>query len=105
MPRLRVQGSRALPQGDGEPFDDGDFTGTDTFPALSRTKSFPFTSFVPRGRARQGAGLAQHRHALPQPGNTTFTGEVSLYGDFFGLGDRFTKNPRVVRGMIDVFEG
>ena len=27
-------------------------------------------------------------------GDTTFTGENSQYGDFFGLDDLFTENPR-----------
>ena len=31
-------------------------------------------------------------------GDTTFTGEDSLYGDFFGLDDLFTERPRVVTG-------
>ena len=30
-------------------------------------------------------------------GNTTFVGENSYYGDFFGLDDLFTEHPRVVR--------
>ena len=37
-------------------------------------------------------------------GDTTFVGENSLYGDFFGLDDLFTENPRVVQGMIDIYE-
>ena len=37
-------------------------------------------------------------------GNTTFVGEDSLYGDFAGLDDLFTEDPRVVQGMIDVYE-
>ena len=37
-------------------------------------------------------------------GDTTFTGENSQYGDFFGLDDLFTENPRVVNGMIDIYE-
>ena len=37
-------------------------------------------------------------------GNTTFVGENSLYGDFFGLDDLFTENPRVVDGMIDIYK-
>ena len=36
-------------------------------------------------------------------GNTTFTGENAFYGDFFGLDDLFTEQPRVVDGMIDVY--
>ena len=37
-------------------------------------------------------------------GDTTFTGENSQYGDFFGLDDLFTENPRVVDGMIDIYK-
>ena len=37
-------------------------------------------------------------------GDTTFVGENSYYGDFFGLDDLFTENPRVVRGMIDIYK-
>ena len=36
-------------------------------------------------------------------GNSTFAGESSTMGDFFGLDDVFTENPRVVSGMIDIF--
>jgi neopullulanase len=36
-------------------------------------------------------------------GNSTFKGESSLTGDFFGLDDIYTENPRVVRGMIDIY--
>ena len=37
-------------------------------------------------------------------GDTTFVGENSQYGDFFGLDDLFTENPKVVDGMIDVYK-
>ncbi len=36
-------------------------------------------------------------------GNSTFRGESSTMGDFVGLDDVFTENPRVVRGMIDIY--
>ena len=36
-------------------------------------------------------------------GNSTFRGESSIMGDFSGLDDIFTENPRVVRGMIDIY--
>jgi glycosidase len=36
-------------------------------------------------------------------GNSTFRGESSTIGDFVGLDDIFTENPRVVRGMIDIY--
>ena len=38
-------------------------------------------------------------------GNSTFRGESSTMGDFVGLDDVFTENPRVVRGMIDIYCG
>ena len=37
-------------------------------------------------------------------GNTTFTGEDSQYGDFFGLDDLFTERPEVVDGMTDIYQ-
>ncbi len=36
-------------------------------------------------------------------GNSTFAGESSTYGDFFGLDDLFTEHPRVRAGMIAIF--
>ena len=37
-------------------------------------------------------------------GNTTFRGENSLMGDFVGLDDLMTENPRVVRGFIEIYQ-
>ncbi len=37
-------------------------------------------------------------------GDSTFSGENSLFGDFFGLDDLFTENPKVVEGMIEIFK-
>ena len=36
-------------------------------------------------------------------GNSSFKGESSIMGDFVGLDDLATENPRVVAGMIDIF--
>jgi glycosidase len=36
-------------------------------------------------------------------GNSTFAGESSLHGDFAGLDDLMTENPRVIAGMIEIF--
>ena len=36
-------------------------------------------------------------------GNTTFKGESSTMGDFVGLDDLMTENPRVVQGFIDIY--
>lgn len=37
-------------------------------------------------------------------GESTITGEDSIYGDFFGLDDVNTDDPAVVKGMIDIFQ-
>lgn len=36
-------------------------------------------------------------------GNSTFDGESSLMGDFYGLDDLATENPEVVQGFIDIW--
>jgi hypothetical protein len=36
-------------------------------------------------------------------GDSRFTGESSTYGDFSGLDDLATENPRVVQGFIDIY--
>jgi glycosidase len=36
-------------------------------------------------------------------GNSTFRGESSTMGDFVGLDDLFTENPRVIAGMIAIY--
>ncbi len=37
-------------------------------------------------------------------GESTYSGENSEYGDFVSLDDLFTEHPRVVRGMIDIYQ-
>ncbi|NRA64781.1 MAG: hypothetical protein HRU19_09895 [Pseudobacteriovorax sp.] len=37
-------------------------------------------------------------------GNSTFSGENAVLGDFFGLDDLFTEHPKVVDGMIDIYK-
>jgi len=44
-------------------------------------------------------------HLYHNRGNTTFENESSTMGDFVGLDDLMTENPRVVAGMIDIFGG
>jgi glycosidase len=38
-------------------------------------------------------------------GNSSFAGESSTMGDFFGLDDVMTEHPRVIAGMIEIFGG
>ena len=94
----------------GTPFDDRDYAGTDGFPALDAATSFPFIPHNPAGSENPG----NVNHKVPEwlndvtlyhnRGDTTFVGEDSQYGDFFGLDDLFTEQPRVVDGMADIYK-
>jgi alpha-amylase len=88
----------------GDPFDDRDFAGTSSFPPLSAATSFPFVPFNPDGAPVKVPDWLNDVTLYHNRGNTTFVGENSLYGDFFGLDDLFTENPRVVQGMTDIYK-
>jgi glycosidase len=94
---------------DGEPFDphrvafDGLGSGAD-FPRLSAERSFPHVPVVaPEDAHAKGPEWLNDVTLYHNRGNSSFTGENSLFGDFVGLDDLFTENPTVVRGFIDVY--
>ena len=71
-----------------------------SFPALDPAASFPYTpvrrpAAERTSRSPTGSTTSTLYH---NRGDTTFDGEDSLYGDFFGLDDLFTEHPRVVAG-------
>ena len=101
----------------GTPFDDRDFAGGTFFPTLAPTgqpscsdppsffTSFPYHPCVPDAeRDVKVPAWLNDVSLYHNRGDTTFTGENSQYGDFFGLDDLFTENPRVVDGFIDIYE-
>ncbi|CRK57908.1 Neopullulanase / Maltodextrin glucosidase [Alloactinosynnema sp. L-07] len=79
--------------------------GKPDFPALAPASSFPYT---PKFRSPADAN-AKTPDWLNDPalyhnrGNSTFSGESNEYGDFFGLDDLMTENPKVVDGMKRIF--
>jgi alpha-amylase len=90
---------------DGDVFDDRAFAGTERFPALDPSVSFPFKPVVPAGEAHvKVPGWLNDVNRYHNRGNTTFSGENSLYGDFAGLDDLFTEQPQVVHGMEDIYD-
>jgi glycosidase len=93
----------------GEPINSG-FAGDDpahqtaeNFAKLTRP-DFAYTPYVPRGeeRIKVPAWLNEPIY-YHNRGNSTFSGESSELGDFSGLDDLMTENPRVVQGFIDIF--
>lgn len=96
--------SRPYRDAAGDPFDDRDFAGTSRFPALDPATSFPYTPKLDAGEEHlKVPGWLNDVTNYHNRGNTTFTGEDSQYGDFFGLDDLFTEKPSVVNGMIDIY--
>ncbi|PKB19333.1 glycosidase [Novosphingobium kunmingense] len=66
--------------------------------------AFAYTPYVPKGeeKAKTPAWLNDpvwyHNR-----GNTDWKGESAQYGDFVGLDDLATENPRVIAGMIEIY--
>jgi glycosidase len=89
----------------GNVFDDRDFAGTNHFPALDPSVSFPYTPVLdPAEQNLKAPAWLNDVTLYHNRGDTTFTGEDSQYGDFFGLDDLFTENPKVVTGMTDIYK-
>lgn len=88
---------------DGQPINEG-FEGED-FSRLTRP-DYAYTPYVPEGEenAKVPAWLNDPIR-YHNRGESTFSGESSLDGDFAGLDDLLTEDPVVVQGMIEVFGG
>ncbi len=90
----------------GEPIDIVGVAGTDAFPTLDADGSFPYTPVLQAGEEdAKSPDWLNDVTVYHNRGNTTFTGEDSLFGDFFGLDDLMTEDPRVVEGMVDIYTG
>jgi glycosidase len=82
----------------------GDGVRTEVNFARLTDPDFAYTTFVPPAEANVkvpawlNSPLYYHNR-----GNSDFWGESSLHGDFVGLDDLMTENPRVVRGFIDIY--
>jgi glycosidase len=93
----------------GEPINAG-FQGDDAahqtpenFARLTRP-DYAYTPYLPAGEehAKVPAWLNDPIY-YHNRGNSTFSGESSTFGDFFGLDDLMTENPRVLQGFIDIY--
>ncbi len=91
----------------GEPINEG-FLGDgvrtkENFARLARD-DFAYTPFVAPGEATvkvpEWLNSPNYYH---NRGNSEWHGESSLFGDFVGLDDLMTENPRVVQGFIDIY--
>lgn len=90
---------------DGVPFEDKDYAdGKAKFPKVDGT-SFPRTPFVPDAKKNlKVPGWLNDPTMYHNRGDSTFAGESSDQGDFFGLDDLWTERPEVVSGMEKIYE-
>ncbi|SDD58521.1 pullulanase X25 domain-containing protein [Auraticoccus monumenti] len=89
----------------GQPFDDADFAGTDTFPEVDPATSFPYTPVFrePADETAKVPAWLNDPRLYHNRGDSTFAGESSTHGDFVGLDDLWTERSEVVEGMIDIY--
>ncbi len=75
----------------------------DNFARLTRS-DFAYTPYLPAGEehVKVPAWLNDPIY-YHNRGNSTFQGESSTLGDFGGLDDLMTENPRVLQGFIDIY--
>jgi len=102
-PYQRRGGLHGEPINSGFLGDDAQHQTAENFAHLTRA-DYAYTPYVPPGEQH-----AKVPDWLNDPiyyhnrGNSTFSGESSTFGDFSGLDDLFTENPRVVQGFIDIY--
>lgn len=84
----------------------GDGIGTAENFAKLTDPNYAYTPFVPEAEksVKVPAWLNDPIY-YHNRGNTTFRNESSTMGDFVGLDDLMTENPRVVQGFIDIYGG
>ena len=88
---------------DGKAFDPADYAGTDTFPSMDAATSFPYTPVVTDSTVKVPEWLNEPT-LYHNRGDSTWEGESVTYGDFVGLDDLMTENPKVVNGFADVYK-
>ncbi|MFB9359950.1 pullulanase-type alpha-1,6-glucosidase [Actinoplanes nipponensis] len=88
----------------GREFEDRNYAdGSRAFPKLN-DQSFPYTPVIDaKDRGVKKPAWLNDPTMYHNRGDSTFVGENSEYGDFFGLDDLFTERPEVVAGMTKIY--
>jgi glycosidase len=103
FPYTRHGGVRGEPINGGFSGDDAEHQTEGNFSKLTRP-DYAYTPYVPAGEENVKVPLwLNDLIYYHNRGNSIFRGESSLFGDFAGLDDLMTENPRVRQGMIDIY--
>lgn len=87
-------------------FEDANYAaGTQGFPPVNGTAG-PYTPVFPTAADRtvKNPAWLNDPAMYHNRGNSTFSGENSTYGDFYGLDDLWTERPEVVAGLTKVYQ-
>ena len=85
--------------------DEAAYQTAENFSKLTRP-DYAYTPYVPAGQEHvKVPDWLNDPIYYHNRGNTTFAGESLTFGDFSGLDDLMTENPRVVQGFIDIYGG
>jgi pullulanase-type alpha-1,6-glucosidase len=90
----------------GHAFEDANYAdGTQGFPHVDATAG-PYTPVFPTeaDKSVKKPSWLNDPTMYHNRGNSTFSGENSTYGDFFGLDDLWTERPDVVTGMTKIYQ-
>jgi hypothetical protein len=88
----------------GKEFNLSKYVSQKSFPKLDTKKSFPRPPVVGKANAKiKKPAFLNDLTNYHNRGDSTFSGESSIYGDFFGLDDLFTEKPAVIEGMIKLW--
>jgi glycosidase len=89
---------------DGDEVDIAALAGASDFPVLDAATSFPYVPHVDADEAEVKVPAWLNDVTLyHNRGDTTWAGESVTLGDFSGLDDLMTENPRVLEGFVDVY--
>jgi len=103
-PYSRRGGVNGPPINDGFLGDDSQHQTTENFAKLT-DPDYAYTPYVPAGQEHvKVPDWLNNPIYYHNRGNTDFKGESVEFGDFAGLDDLFTENPRVLQGFIDIYD-
>ncbi|MFC7531165.1 pullulanase-type alpha-1,6-glucosidase [Actinoplanes sp. GCM10030250] len=86
---------------EGQPFEDRNYATASDFPETTAPYTPTFGNKADRS-VKKPAWL-NDVSMYHNRGDSTFAGENSEYGDFYGLDDLFTERPEVVEGMTEIY--
>lgn len=88
----------------GHDFNIHDVAGKANFPELDANTSFPYIPYYPDGNKILQPEWLNDVTLYHNRGDSTWDGESVTLGDFLGLDDLMTENPKVINGMAEIYK-